>query len=69
MKYYEMVEPLSGTDTTPVFNILSEDEIVDSTYGDYCCLSYLIHPNLGYLPTREQIIEDWVIVHWAGEIR
>lgn len=67
MKHYEMVEPYSSTNSTPVWNILSEDEIVNSTYGDYCCLMYLTR--LGYIPTREQIIEEWCVVHWAGELK
>lgn len=66
LRYYEMVEPYSNKDSTPLYNILSEDEIVNSTYGTHVCLMYLIR--LGYLPSREQIIEDWCIVHWAGEI-
>ena len=66
MKWYEMVEPISGEDSTPVFNILSEEEIVESTYGTYVCLMYI--SRLGKLPTREQIIEEWVILHWANEI-
>lgn len=65
MKYFEMVEPYSPTDSTPVFIILSEDEIIKE-YSDYCCLMYLTR--LGYLPTREQIIDDWCIVHWALSI-
>ena len=67
MKYFEMVEPLSVTDTTSVFNILSEEEIVNSTYGDYCCLMFLTR--LGHLPSRDQIIEEWCIVNWAREIK
>lgn len=66
MRHYEMVEPHSKKDSTPVFCILSEEEIVNSTYGDYCCLMYLTR--LNYLPTKEQIVEDWCIVHWATEI-
>lgn len=66
MKYFEMVEPHSNTDSTPEFNILSEDEIINSSYGDYICLMFLIR--LGYLPTRDQIIDEWCVVHWGSEI-
>lgn len=66
MRYFEMVEPISGTDNTPVFNILSEEEIINSIYGTYVCLMFLTRH--GYLPTKEQIIDEWCTVHWAGEI-
>lgn len=63
MKYYEMVEPLSGEDFTPVFNILSGEEIINSSYGDYCCLMFL--SRLNRMPTRQDIIDEWCVVHWA----
>lgn len=65
-KYYEMVEPHCSKCSTPVFNILSEDEIVNSTYGDYVSLMFLIR--LNKYATRQDIIDEWCIVHWAGEI-
>ncbi len=65
MKYYEMVEPYSATDSTPEFHILSEEEIVQE-YSVYYCLMYLTR--LGYLPTRQQIIDEWCAIHWATEI-
>lgn len=58
MKYYEMVE-LTGS--TPEWNILSEDEIVKGTFGDFICLTFLTR--LGYIPTREQIITEWCILN------
>ncbi len=66
MKYYEMVQPVSGKDSTPEYYILSEEEIVNSEYGNYCCLMFLTR--LGYLPSREHIIDEWIVVHWAKEI-
>lgn len=65
MKYYEMVESYSGEDTTPVFCILSEEEIIQE-FGSYCCLMYLTR--LGRMPTRQDVIDDWCVIHWASEI-
>ena len=60
-----MVEPYKDT-SIPVFCYLSENEIVNSTYGEYICLMFLTR--LGYLQTREGIIEEWCISHWASEV-
>lgn len=64
MKYYKMVEP--GEKDIPVWSYLSEQEIIEE-FGNYICLMYL--SRLGYLPTIEQIIEEWCIVHWAVEVK
>ena len=63
MKYYEMVEPTAVDDMTPTFEILSEQDIIDQ-YAIYCCLMHLTR--LNRMPTKEEIIEEWCIVHWAG---
>lgn len=67
MKYYEIVEPYSETDSTPVFTVLSEQEIIDSYYV-ISALLFLTHERLGYVPTKEQVIDEFIVVHWAEEL-
>ena len=63
MKYYEMVEPFEDT-SIPVFNIFSEKEIIEmSTH------TFLLHLlKFGEIATREQVVDEWIAVHWAGEL-
>jgi hypothetical protein len=69
MRYYQIAYPSNdpvGYDV-PVFEVLSEDEIYD-TYFVYQALKYLTHPRLGYIPTREEVLDNFVVVHWAWEL-
>lgn len=68
MRYYEIVEPYSAKDSTPVYTILSEQQIIDENYY-WMALKYLTHERLGYIPTKEQVIEEFIVVHWATEIK
>jgi len=68
MKYWTFVEP--GEDgTTPVYQTLSDDEILeqywDYWYGKMCEKYGKEKVDTGW--SKQDCIDDWVIVHWAWE--
>ncbi len=68
MKYYEIVEPVDCiNDTTPIYTVLSEEDIIDK-YFVYEALMFLTCPRLGYIPAKQQVIDEFIICHWAREL-
>lgn len=47
--------------------ILSEDEIIDSYFSTWS--KNMKKVGKGHLITRENCIEDWVIINWASEVQ
>ncbi len=66
MRYWGIVEPFSGEDTTPVYSILSEQEIIEEVF-DFEAIQFLVY--LGYIPTLSQVVDEWIIVNWAWELK
>ena len=68
MKYYTIVEP-DDRDGSPVYETLSEQEILDQYwdywYGRMCQKFGKEHVDVNY--TKQDCIDHWVIVHWAWE--
>lgn len=63
--YFEYVEPMSCYDSTPVFTVLSEKDIVDNYYI-YYALKYLVDGL--HAPSKAEIIENFIVVHWCIEL-
>lgn len=68
MKYWTIVEP--GDDgVSPVYETLSDQEILDQYwdywYGRMCEKFGKDHVDATY--TKQDCIDDWVVVHWAWE--
>ena len=66
MRYYTITYPSNAPVgySIPVFEVLSEDEIYD-TYFVYQALKYLTHPSLGYIPSKEEVLDYFIVAHWT----
>ena len=63
MKYYTIAFP--GEYGQHVVETWSEDQIIKS-YFRYWCMK-MIEAGRGDQVSREQCIDDWIVVHWAVE--
>jgi hypothetical protein len=64
MKYYQISFPGEhGQDVTETW---SEDQIIDSYFRYWA--TKMIECGRGDQVSREACIEDWKVVHWAGEV-
>lgn len=68
MKYWTYVE-LGDDGVSPVYETLSDQEILDRYwdywYGRMCEKFGKDHVDATY--TKQDCIDDWVVVHWAWE--
>jgi hypothetical protein len=65
MKYYKYVQP--GEDgVTPEWFILSEEQILDNYWLYYKLQMAKVEKE--DLISKENCIENWVIIHWAWEV-
>lgn len=69
MKYWTIVTPTNANDSTPIYETLSEDEIIKQ-YWEYWS-SRMIN-KYGEEEFKKnwsikECIEDWVTIHWAWE--
>lgn len=65
MKYYLIVEPTDDY-MTPVYTILSEQEIIEQYFESWALRMYAkgLHSRVN----RSNCIAEWVMVHWAREL-
>lgn len=69
MRYWTIVTPTSGEDSTPIYETLSDDEIIEQ-YWDYWSSRMIAKYGLEEFEknwSKKECIEDWVIIHWAWE--
>jgi hypothetical protein len=71
MRYWTYAEPTSETDSTPVYHTMSDDDILDSYWGWWyskMCEKFgkeVVDRDY----TKQDCIDDWVVVHWAWEVK
>jgi len=63
-KTYSFVEPLIGCDFVTLEVVLTEDEILDCFWHYY----QKVMENLGREATKQQCIDDFLVVNWAEEV-
>lgn len=67
MKYFRYVEP--GFQTEAVEYTLSEDDIIAEFWKPWSERMTKKYGEGHRLITRENCIDDWVVVHWAWEVK
>ena len=65
MRKFKIVDP--DENGNPVETIMTEDEIIE-TFWDYWC-SRMREVGKEAEISRENCIQDWVVIHWAEDTR
>ena len=60
-------EPTSPTDSTPVVHIITDPEILREYFPHW--KGEMERAGKAHLISEELCIEDWVMVHWAEEVK
>jgi len=63
MRYWIYCEPVSETSSTPVYQIFSDQAILD-TYWDYWC-KRMCEVGRESQISENNCITDWTTIHWA----
>ncbi len=63
MKYYTIAFP--GEYGQHVVETWSEDQIIKSYFKYWC--TKMVEAGRGDQVSRQQCIDDWIVVHWANE--
>ena len=63
MRYWIYCEPVSETSSTPVYQILSDQAILD-TYWDYW-YKQMVKVGRESQISENSCITDWAVTHWA----
>ena len=69
MRYWTIVTPDNDEDSTPIYETLSEDEIIEQ-YWDYWSgrmITKYGEEEFQKNWSKQDCIDDWTILHWAWE--
>ena len=67
MRKFEVIEPISDTNMTPIVKVYTEQDIIDEYWEVWS--SKMIQRHKLLMVTRENCIDDWIVVNWAAPIK